>query len=180
MLCLSVELFLSSLVLAYPVLAIILGIRKAWSYLTSKSNAKTEEQKREERDYLRHKERISLTFAGFSLTALTLFVSIQLRELAQLSSTIFFFSTAFSLLILSYLSSLISRVRFFTYLSDVLLNTSLLAIACGFLIFFGNFLSWNNGSTIIFIILATALFVGASYEQYFFLEVTKDFQEVKK
>jgi len=169
----SVELSLASLILAYLVLAIALGVIKGRKYLSSKPNQK------KGKDYFMHTERTVLTLAGFSLTALTLLVSIQFRELAQLSSTIFFFSVAFSSMIISYVSSLMRLMRFFTYVSDVLLNTGLLAIACGFFAFFGNFLSWSNGSTIVFAVLLTVLFVGALYEEYFFLGVSKDWEEVK-
>lgn len=168
----SVELMLLILILVYLVLAIMLGLVRGWNYLKKYPVEKTG------RAYHWHNERITFTY-GFSLTALALFLSIQFRELAQISSTLIFFSTAFTTLILS---SIFIRFRirnFFLYLSDVLLNTGMLSIGCGFLVFFTSVFAYD-GSTIVFIILVIALFVVSLVNYFFFDRYTEYWREGEK
>jgi uncharacterized membrane protein YccC len=109
------------------------------------------------RTYHLHQERIVLMLAGFSLTALSILIGIQSRELSQISSSLVFFSIAFSSLVMSAVAIRFRIAEFFIYLSDVLLNVGLLAISCGFLVFFADRFSWTDGSTIIFMVLVIAL-----------------------
>jgi len=173
-LCVSIELILLVLILVYMVLAIVLGLVRGWNYLKTYSDEKTE------KEYHWHNERIVLTLAGFSLTALSLLLSIQFEELAQISSTLFFFSIAFSALILSSISIRLRFRKFSIYLSDVLLNVGLLAIGCGFLVFFAKAFSWYDGSTVVFIFLIVALFVVSLANYFFFDRYTKYWREGEK
>jgi len=91
----SLEPLLLILIWVYIVLAIALGLIRGWNYLKIHPVEETG------RAYHWHNERIILTLAGFSLTALAFFLSIQFKELAQISSTLLFFSIAFTTLILS-------------------------------------------------------------------------------
>ena len=63
LLCISIELLLLVLILVYMVLAIILGLVRGWKYLKEYPDEKTG------KEYHWHNERITLTLAGFSLTA---------------------------------------------------------------------------------------------------------------
>jgi len=155
------------------VLAIVLGLFRGWNYLKKHPVEKTG------RAYHWHNEKITITLAGFSLTALALFLSIQFKELAEISSTLLFFSTAFTTLILS---SIFIRFRirnFFLYLSDVLLNTGMLSIGCGFLVFFADVFAYD-GSTIVFIILVIALFIVSLVNYFFFDTYTEYWREGEK
>lgn len=171
---LSSELLLIILILVYMVLAIVLGLIRGWKYLKSYPDEKLG------KEYHRHNERIVLTLAGFSLTALSLFISIQFRELAQISSTLLFFSIAFSALISSSIFIRFRIRKFFLYLSDVLLNVGLLAIGCGFLVFFGDRFSYYDSLTIVFVILVVVLFLVSLVNYFFFDKYVKYWQEVIK
>ena len=174
LLCISTKLLLIILILVYTVLAIVLGLIRGWKYLKSYPD----EQRGKE--YHRHNERIVLTLAGFSLTALSLFISIQFRELAQISSTLLFFSIAFSALILSSIFIRFRIRQFFLYLSDVLLNVGLLSIGCGFLVFFVDRFSWYDSLAIVFSILVAVLFLTSLVNYFFFDKYAKYWQESDK
>jgi hypothetical protein len=155
------------------VLAIALGLIRGWNYL------KKHPVEEIGRAYHWHNERIILTLAGFSLTALALFLSIQFKELAQISSTLLFFSIAFTTLILS---SIFLRFRirnFFLYLSDVLLNVGLLSISCGFLVFFAN-VFFHDASELVFGILVAVLFVVSLVNYFFFDRYVEYWREGEK
>jgi len=173
-LCVSIELILLILIVAYMVLAIVLGLVRGWNYLKGSPVEKTG------KEYHWHNERIVLTLAGFSLTALSLFLSIQFKELAQISSTLIFFSIAFSTLILSSLFLRLRVRRFSTYLADVFLNTGLLSIGCGLLVFFAKFVSPYDGSTIVFTLLVVALVFVSLVNYFFFDRYMKYWREEKK
>jgi len=170
----SIEVALLFLVAIYIALAIIFGLVRGWNYL---KGIPSEER---EKEYHWHNERIVLTLAGFSLTALSLFLSIQLKELPQISSILIFFSIAFSTLVLSSLSLRLRVRRFSIYLADVFMNAGLLSIGCGFLAFFAEAVSWYDGSTIIFVILVIALFLASLINQFYFDRYTKYWREGEK
>jgi len=159
----TVELLLLILIGFYIFLATVLGLVRGWNYLKGFPDEKTG------KEYHWHNERITLILAGFSLTAITLLVSIRFEELAQISSILMFFSLAFTTLILSHLSIRFRFLNFFIYLSDVFLNAGLLSIGCGFLVFFANVFSWHEGSTIVFIFLVVVSFF-VSLVNYFFFD----------
>lgn len=170
----STETLLLILILVYMVLAIVVGLIRGWKYLKTIPNEETG------KEYHLHNERIILTLAGFSLTALSLLISIQSRELAQISSTLFFFSIAFSSLVLSSILIRFRFMQFLIYLSDVLLNVGLLSIGCGFLIFFANRFSWSDGSTIVFMVLVIALLCLTLANYFFFSKIVKNKKESEK
>jgi MFS family permease len=173
-LCVPTDIVLLVLISIYMILAILLGLLGGWRYQRSVPKEETG------REYHMQSERVVLTLAGFSLTSLSLFVSIQFRELAQLSSTILFFSIALSVLVLSYISLLMRFRQFFLYLSNILVNTGLLSIASGFLVFFESFLSWSNGSTIVFSVLVILVFIGILVDQFFYYQHIKNWEKVKE
>lgn len=163
----TLELMLLILIIVYVFLATILGLARRWNYLKSFPDEK------KGKEYHWHNESITFTLAGFSITAIALLVSIQFNELAQISSTLEFFSIAFTTLILSSLFLRLRIRRLFTYLADVFLNAGLLSIACGFLVFFANVFSLYDGSTIVFIFLVVALLIMFSVNYLLFDRVTK-------
>lgn len=162
------------LIAVYMFLATVLGLVRGWKYLKGTPDEKTG------KEYHQHNERITLTLAGFSLTALALLLRIQSEELTQISSTLMFFSIAFTTLILSSLSIRWRFRNFFIYLSDVFLNTGLLSIGCGLLVFFANVFSWYDGSTIVFTILVVVLFFVSLVNYFFFDRYTKHWRGGEK
>ena len=110
------ETVLFILIPIYMIIATVLASIRRLKYLMDVPN---EEKSRE---YYRHSERIYLTFAGFSLTALALLISLQINKVLQLSSTIQFFSLAFSLLIMSFVFLQFRFRNFYVFLSDVFFN----------------------------------------------------------
>lgn len=170
----SIEAWLLILILVYVILAILGGLITRWKYL--KSIPKEEVGK----EYHFHNERIILTLAGFSLTALSLLISLQSRDLLQISSTLLFFSLAFSSLILSSVIIRFRVIQFLIYLSDILLNVGLLSISSGLLVFFANKFSLSDGSTIVFIILFIALFFLTLANYFFFLKIVGNRKEAEE
>ena len=173
-LCVSLESLLLIAVVVYMFLATVLGLVRGWDYLKGFPDEKTG------KDYHLHHERITLTLAGFSITVLALLLSIHFQQLVQISSTLEFFSVAFATLIMS---SLFIRWRFrnfFIYLADVFLITGLLSIGCGFLVFFAEFFSLYDSSTIVFIILVVVLFLTFLANYFFFDRYTQYWQGGEK
>lgn len=149
----TIDSLLLIVVTIYFVLAILWGVIR-WKHM------KKAQDEREGREYHLHQERIVLMLAGFSLTALSILIGIQSRDPAsQISSVVVFFSVAFSSLIMSAVVVRFRIAEFFIYLSDVLLNVGILAISCGFLVFFADRFSWTDGSTIVFMVLVVSLLV---------------------
>jgi len=144
------EFWLLLVIAVYFFLAVLWGVRR-WKDMKESPDEKTG------KEYHLHQERIVLTLAGFSLTALSILIGIQSRELCQISSILLFFSIAFSSLIMSSVLVRFRIAEFFIYLSDVLLNVGLLAISCGFLVFLADRFSWTDGSTIVFMVLVVFL-----------------------
>ena len=170
----SLEMMLLVLIAVYMFLAIVLGLNRGWSYLKGFPDEEAG------KDYHQHNESITFTLAGFSLTAIALLVSIQFNELAQVSSTLKFFSIAFATLILSSLSIRWRFRNFSIYLADVFLNAGLLSIGCGFLVFFVEFFSWHDSSTVVFVILVVALFFVSLVNYFFFDRYTEHWRGSEK
>lgn len=144
------EFWLLLVIAVYFFLAVLWGVIR-WKHMKESPDEKTG------KEYHLHQERIVLTLAGFSLTALSILIGIQSRELSQISSILLFFSIAFSSLIMSSVLVRFRIAEFFIYLSDVLLNVGLLAISCGFLVFLADRFLWTDGSTIVFMVLVVFL-----------------------
>jgi len=160
---LTLELLLFVLIAFYVLFASILAFVGSRKYLADHPDEEIG------RAYFQNDERNNLAFAGFSLTALALLVGLQFNKIIPLSTTIQFFSLAFTLIIISYLFVRFRYMNVFVYLSDVLLNAGLLSIGCGFLVFFAKNVSPSDSSTVIFTILVLVLFI-ASFVNYFFFQ----------
>lgn len=169
----SIETLLSVIILVYVILA-VLGLVRGRRYLSTTPDEEAG------RPYHFHNERVILTLAGFSLTALSLLISLQSRELVQISSTLFFFSISFSSLVLSSIFIRFRFVQFLIYISDVLLNVGLLSISCGLLVFFANRFSLSDWSTIVFVVLFIAVFCLTLANYFFFIKIASNRKEVEK
>jgi hypothetical protein len=163
-LVLNLELSLTILVVGYLFLATVIAFIRCKKYLKGHPN------ETKSVSYYHNDERNTLTFAGFSLTALALLVGLQFNGEIPLSTTIQFFSLAFALMVLSFTFIRFRFVNAFIYLSDVFLNGGLLSIGCGFLVFFVESVSISDASTIIFTLLLIAL-VAASLVNYIFFDI---------
>lgn len=167
-LCFSLELILLVLILAYMILALVLGLIRGRKYLKASPVEKTG------REYYRHNERMNFILAGFSLTAIVLLMNIHFNAQiqTQISSILLFFSIAFTSLVLSTIFIRFRVRNIFLYLSDVLSNVGLLSIGSGFLVFFADVFAFT-GSTIIFIIFVVVLFSLSLVNYFFFDKYTK-------
>lgn len=155
-------------------LTMVLAFSRFGRYLKEHPNEK------ESGSQYQHEERNALTFVGFSLTALALLVGLQFNKTIPLSPAIQFFSLAFALILLSVIFMRFRTVNATVYLSDVFLNSGLLSIACGFLVFFAVNISFNDASTIIFSILFIALVIASGVNYIFFDKYARRWNSDKK
>lgn len=125
-----------------------------------------------ERDYFFHDEEMTLILAGFALTALVLFISLS-QNLSEFASVILFFSIAFLMLTLSYLFMQIRTTRLLPYLSNVMMDTGLLAVGCGFLVFFWQKFQWSFGISIVYILFIILFIVLSVVNFYYYIEYWK-------
>ena len=174
MVCITLEGSLTALLLVYVLSAISLGLVKGRKYL----GEHPKEEK--ERDYFFHTEEITLALAGFALTALVLFISLRFENLAEFVAAILFFSIAFSTLTLSYIFMRIRTTRLFPYISNVMMDTGLLAIGCGFFIFFWQKLQWDMGIAIVYIVFISVFLALSLVDFYFYLEYWKEKESEQK
>lgn len=126
---LNLEQWLLILLLAYVLSFALLALVKGRKYLKSYPSGK------EHDDYFRHSFNVKLTFAGLSATSLALFIGLGLSGLERLSSIILFFSISFVAFVVSSNFARFPRGSY-TFIADVLENMGILAIGCGFLVFF--------------------------------------------
>ena len=145
----SLEQWLLILLLAYVLIFLSLGLAKGRKYFKSYSSGT------ESGEYFFHSVEVTLTLAGLSITSLALFVGLGIGNLNRFSSIILFFSISFVVLALSSIFARFSR-RFYTFIADTLADVGLLAIGCGFLVFFVEELSLSYG-----LILTYGLFITA-------------------
>jgi hypothetical protein len=134
---LSLEQWLLILLLAYVLAFALAGLTKGRKYLKTYSSGKKGE-------YFFHSVEVTLTLAGLSITSLALFIGLGIDNLNRFSSIILFFSISFVVLALSSNFARFPR-RFYTFIADILADVGILAIACGFLVFFVNELSPSYG-----------------------------------
>lgn len=142
---------------------LLLGATKGRKYLKGYSSPEAS------KEYLFHSVDVVLTLAGLAITALALFIGFGLRNLAQLSSIILFFSISFVALTLS---SNLTRFpkRIYKFIADVLADTGILAIGCGFLVFFENQLQLSNGLLLLiygFFIVAFLFLSSLDFHKYY-------------
>ena len=143
---------------AYVLAFLILGATKGRKYLKGYSSEAS-------KDYLFHNIDVVLAVAGLSITALALFIGFGLQNLEQLSSIILFFSISFIALTLSAMVSRFPR-RVYTFIADVLADTGVLAIGCGFLVFFEQHFLLPNALLIIYGVFIAVLLVLSSIDFY--------------
>jgi O-antigen/teichoic acid export membrane protein len=151
----------------------LLGLIKGRRYFRSYSDEKTE--------YLFHSVNVTLTLAGLAVTAIALFVGLGLENLKQLSSIILFFSMSFVTLALSSSLAKLPR-RAYNFIGDVLADMGVLAIGCGFLIFFEHELPSSYALTLtysLFIAFFLILSLLDLYKYYKYWSVFNDVQEEK-
>lgn len=144
---LSLEQWLLILLLAYVLVFVLLGLTKGRKYL------KTYSSEKKVPEYFFHSVEVTLTLAGLSITSLALFVSLGIENLKRFSSIVLFFSISFVVLALSFNFAGFPR-RFYTFIADLLADVGMLAIGCGFLVFFVNELPLSYG-----LILTYGLFI---------------------
>jgi hypothetical protein len=135
---LTLEQWLLILLLGYVLSFALLGLIKGRKYFKSYPTAKGKD------NYRLHSFDVKLTLAGLSITSLALFIGLGLSNLERLSSIILFFSIAFVAFVVA---SDFERFHkgFYTFTADVLENLGILAIGCGFLVFFTKELPLSNG-----------------------------------
>lgn len=170
----SPEFLLTLLVIIYLIIAVGFGAYRSKTYL------KKHPDEKKGKDYHQQNETVALTLAGFSLTALALLISIRFTELSSVSSILLFFSESLLFFVISFIALRFRFVNFLVYVSDVLLNAGLLSIACGFLVFLGENVSWFDGSTLVFSILVIVLFLASLANYILFDKYSRMMNEVKK
>ena len=164
----TLEITLTALIIIYIMSAIIIASFRCKKYL------KAHPIETIGLPYYHHDERNALTFAGFSLTAIALLIGLQFNKLISLASIIQFFSLAFMLMVLSYTFLRFRFVNASIFISDILLNSGLLSIGFGFLVFFAENVSWFDSSTIVFIVLSFALILTSLINYAFFYKYSRE------
>lgn len=138
------------LLFLYIMLSLLFGFTKGKKYLSE-----TPKIGQEYIASIFHTHDVVLTLAGFSMTALALFISLQYESIREIASILLFLSISFSLLTLSVILTRFMMKRIYPYVSDVLADTGLLGFACGFLVFFWKMFQWSEGLAIIYIAFIT-------------------------
>lgn len=156
---LCLEDLLLILLFGYAATFFLLGMTKGKKYL--KSYPPPEARK----DYLFHSIDVTLTLAGLSITALALFISLGIERLDKLSPIILFLSISFVALTLSTNFARFPR-RVYTFIADVLADTGILAIGCGFLVFFTHEFQYLNPLAWIFTIFILVFLLLSSLDLY--------------
>jgi hypothetical protein len=159
---LNLEEALLILLFAYVMAFLLLGVIKGRKHLKGYSFPEAS------KEYLFHSVDVVLTLAGLAITALALFIGFGLDNLEKLSSIILFFSISFVALTLSSSFARFPR-RVYTFIADMLADMGILAIACGFLAFFGHQPQWSNGLVLVygaFIVIFLALSSLDLYKYY--------------
>lgn len=146
------------LLFIYVAAFLLLGITKGRKYL------KTHPPEEARRDYLFHSVEVTLTLAGLAVTALALFIGLGIERLEQFSSMILFFSISFVSLTLSSNFARFPR-RFFTYMADILADMGVLAIGCGFLVFFERNIN-SPSITITYVIFVTVFILLSALDAF--------------
>jgi hypothetical protein len=155
----SLEQLLLILLLAYVLAFALLGFFKGRKYFKSYRSEK------ERSDYSFHSVDVTLTLAGLSITSLALFIGLGVQNLMRFSSIILFFSISFVVLALS--SSLVRFPRrYFSFISDILADVGILAIGCGFLVFFENELPQSHDLILTYGLFITAFVLISCLELY--------------
>lgn len=139
-----------------------LGLTKGRKHLKGYSSPEAS------KEYLFHSMEIVLTLAGLAITALALFIGFGLPNLEQLSSIILFFSISFTTLTLSSNFTRFPK-RIYKFIADILADTGILAIGCGFLVFFEHHLQSQKGLLLLYgvFILVFLLLSSLDFHKYY-------------
>jgi len=154
---LSLEGILLILLLGHVLLSLLIGLAKGREYLNGYATG--------EKEYRIHSVQVTLTFAGLAMTALALFISVRAENLTEIASILLFFSVSFSIGILSSVFARFPR-NWFRYLADVLADTAILAIGCGFLAFCQETFQWSVGLSLVFISFIVVFLFLSLYNLY--------------
>jgi len=154
-----------ALLFTYIAVFLLLGLTKGREYLkcySSSSDVSTE--------YFFHHVNVTLALAGLAITALALFVGFGLENLERVSSITLFFSIAFAALGLSPVFRRFPR-RIHTFIGHVLADVGILAIGCGFLVFFRHELPLYYGLTFTYGLFIVVFLVLTLYQLYKFCKI---------
>lgn len=139
------------LLFSYFAVHMIIGFVKGRKYLKSHHSESA-------RDYLFQSENTTLALAGLALTAIALFVGFGLQNLQRVSSITLFFSIGFASLAMFPLLVRFPR-RAYTFAGTVLADVGVLAIGCGFLVFFTSELPSSYGLIFVFCVFIVAFLI---------------------
>lgn len=170
---LSLEQWLLILLLAYVLAFVLLGLTKGRKYFKSYSSGK------ESGEYFFHSVEVTLTLAGLSITSLALFIGLGIDHLKRFSSIILFFSISFVMLALSSNFARFPR-RFYTFIADILADVGILAIGCGFLVFFVNELSLSYGLILTYGLFIIVFIFLSCFDLYKYYRYWLSFEEREK
>ena len=126
---LTLEQWLLVLLLGYVLSFALLGLVKGRKYLRSYPTVEAKD------NYLLHSFDVRLTLAGLSITSLALFIGLGLTNLERLSSIILFFSISFVAFVVAADFGRFHK-GFYIFTGEVLEKLGILAIGCGFFVFF--------------------------------------------
>ncbi len=127
----------------------------------------------------------NLTLAGFSLAALTLFLTVGTTPLdpsrsLNVRDTTFYISISLVCFIIAAYLFPIATNRYFSYIADSLELLGLLSIGIGMLLFFLNNFAEISNVQVVYWILFIAVIVIGSLEIYFYSEMFKKIKSEKK
>lgn len=166
---LSLEQWLLILLLGYAFSFMLLGLVEGRKYFKSYPSVKARSDS----------FTVKLTLAGLAMTSLAIFLGLGLSSLERVSSIILFLSISFVAFVVSS-----DFIRFpkgvYIYIADVLESTGILAIGCGYLVFFEKELPSSYGLLFtygFFIIIFVLLSCVDFYNYYRYLPL---FEEKEK
>ena len=136
----------------------LVGLTKGRKYLKSYYS-------KEASEYFFHSVNVALALAGLAITALALFVGFGLENLERVSSITLFFSIAFVSLALSPVFRRFPRKAYW-FMSTVLSDVGILAIGCGFLVFFRHELPSFYGLAFVFSLFIVVFLILSFYLLY--------------
>jgi hypothetical protein len=145
--------------LVYVTICLLFGFVKGRKYLKNYRSGKASE------DYLFHSLDATLTLAGLAITSLAILIGLGLQNLERVSSIVLFFSISFVAFALSSNFMRFPR-RFYGYIADVLVDTGVLAIGCGFLVFFEKELPSFYELSLTFVLFIIAFLVLSCFDLY--------------
>lgn len=170
---LNLEQWLLILLLAYVLSFALLGLAKGRQYFKSYSSGKASDE------YFLNSVNATLTLAGLSITSLAIFIGLGISNLERFSSIILFFSISF---VAFAVSSDIARFRrgFYTFIADVIQNVGILAVGCGFLVFFEKELPSSYGLILTYGLFITVFILLSCLDFYKYYRYWSSFETANK